>query len=155
MAYCGYITRLKNVRRHSGADRLLLAECFGNQVIVSTDYTEGQLGVYFPSDGQLCQEYCEINNLLRKKDENGNNIGGYMDERRRVTAVKLRGEKSDGLFMPLTSLANFTTVSDIVISLLSDNLGKIFLIISVGAVPPEISLPINSPPTFPTHTTIV
>ena len=111
--YCGYITRLKNVRRHSGADRLLLAECFGNQVIVSTDYTEGQLGVYFPSDGQLCQEYCEINNLLRKKDENGNNIGGYMDERRRVTAVKLRGEKSDGLFMPLTSLANFTTVSDL------------------------------------------
>ena len=113
MAYCGYITRLKNVRRHSGADRLLLAECFGNQVIVSTDYAEGQLGVYFPSDGQLCQEYCEINNLLRKKDENGNNIGGYMDEKRRVTAVKLRGEKSDGLFMPLTSLANFTTVSDL------------------------------------------
>ena len=113
MAYSGYITRLKNVRKHPNADRLLLAECFGNQVIVSTDYTEGQLGVYFPSDGQLCQEYCEINNLLRKKDENGNNIGGYMDERRRVTAVKLRGEKSDGLFMPLTSLANFTTVSDL------------------------------------------
>lgn len=36
-----------------------------------------------------------------------------MDEKRRVTAVKLRGEKSDGLFMPLTSLANFTTVSDL------------------------------------------
>ena len=113
MAYSGYITRLKNVHKHPNADRLLLAECFGNQVIVSTDYTEGQLGVYFPSDGQLCQEYCEINNLLRKKDENGNNIGGYMDERRRVTAVKLRGEKSDGLFMPLTSLANFATVSDL------------------------------------------
>lgn len=113
MAYSGYITRLKNVHKHPNADRLLLAECFGNQVIVSTDYTEGQLGVYFPSDGQLCQEYCEINNLLRKKDENGNNIGGYMDEKRRVTAVKLRGEKSDGLFMPLTSLANFTTVSDL------------------------------------------
>lgn len=113
MAYSGYITRLKNVHKHPNADRLLLAECFGNQVIVSTDYTEGQLGVYFPSDGQLCQEYCEINNLLRKKDENGNNIGGYMDEKRRVTAVKLRGEKSDGLFMPLTSLANFTIVSDL------------------------------------------
>ena len=113
MAYSGYITRLKNVHKHPNADRLLLAECFGNQVIVSTDYTEGQLGVYFPSDGQLCQEYCEINNLLRKKDENGNNIGGYMDERRRVTAVKLRGEKSDGLFLPLTSLANFTTISDL------------------------------------------
>lgn len=113
MAYSGYITRLKNVRKHPNADRLKLAECFGNQVIVSTDYTEGQLGVYFPSDGQLCQEFCEANNLLRKKDENGNNIGGYMDEKRRVTAVKLRGEKSDGLFLPLTSLANFTTISEL------------------------------------------
>lgn len=113
MAYTGFITTLKNVHKHPNADRLLLAECFGNQVVVSTDYTEGQLGVYFPSDGQLCQEFCEINNLLRKKDENGNNVGGYMDERRRVTAVKLRGEKSDGLFLPLTSLANFTTISDL------------------------------------------
>ena len=43
MAYCGYITRLKNVRKHSNADRLLLADCFGNTVIVSLDYTENQL----------------------------------------------------------------------------------------------------------------
>ena len=53
MAYCGYITRLKNVRKHSNADRLLLADCFGNTVIVGLEYQEGQLGVYFPVDGQL------------------------------------------------------------------------------------------------------
>ena len=45
MAYCGYVTRLKNVRKHSNADRLQLADCFGNTVIVSLDYFEGQLGV--------------------------------------------------------------------------------------------------------------
>lgn len=113
MAYCGYITRLKNVRKHSNADRLLIGECFGNSVVVSLDYTENQLGVYFPSDGQLSMEFCVANDLLRRKDENGNPAGGYMDERRRVTAMKLRGEKSDGLFLPLTSLANFTTISDL------------------------------------------
>lgn len=41
MAYCGYITRLKNVRKHPNADRLQMAECFGNTVIVGLEYTEG------------------------------------------------------------------------------------------------------------------
>ena len=114
MAYCGYITRLKNVRKHSNADRLLLADCFGNTVIVSLDYTENQLGVYFPVDGQLSVEFCAANDLVRRKDENGNPCGGYLDpDKRNIKAMKLRGEKSDGLFLPLTSLANFTTISDL------------------------------------------
>ena len=114
MAYCGYVTRLKNVRKHSNADRLQLADCFGNTVIVSLDYSEGQLGVYFPVDGQLSEEFCKVNDLVRRKDENGNSCGGYLDpEKRNIKAMKLRGEKSDGLFLPLTSLANFTTVSDL------------------------------------------
>lgn len=105
MAYCGYVTTLKNVRKHPNADRLLLGDCFGNTVCVSTDYKEGQVGVYFPTDGQLSIEFAEQNNLLRKKDENGNNIGGYMDpDKRNVTSIKLRGEKSDGLFLPLSCL---------------------------------------------------
>ena len=114
MAYCGYITRLKNVRKHSNADRLLLADCFGNTVIVGLEYQEGQLGVYFPVDGQLSEEFCVTNDLVRRKDENGKPAGGYLDpEKRNIKAMKLRGEKSDGLFLPLTSLANFTTISDL------------------------------------------
>lgn len=111
MAYCGYITRLKNVRKHSNADRLLCGECFGNNVIVSLDYTENQLGVYFPVDGKLSEEFANKHNLVRKKDENGNNIGGYLDpEKRNIKALKLRGEQSDGLFMPLESLADYVDI---------------------------------------------
>lgn len=114
MAYCGYITRLKNVRKHPNADRLQLGECFGNTVIVSLDYQENQLGVYFPVDGQLSVEFCAANDLVRRKDENGNPAGGYLDpDKRNIKAMKLRGEKSDGLFMPLTSLVDFTTISDL------------------------------------------
>lgn len=114
MAYCGYVTRLKNVRKHSNADRLQLADCFGNTVIVSLEYTEGQLGVYFPVDGQLSERFCQANDLVRRKDENGNPCGGYLDpEKRNIKAMKLRGEKSDGLFLPLTCLADFITVSDL------------------------------------------
>ena len=103
--YKAYITALTNVRQHPNADRLLLADVFGNTICISTDYFEGQVGIYFPTDGQLSVEFAEKNNLLRKKDDAGNNIGGYMDpDKRNVTAIRLRGEKSDGLFLPLSAL---------------------------------------------------
>ena len=112
MAYTAFITRLKNVRPHPNADRLQMGECFGNTVIVSLEYEDNQLGVYFPSDGQLSVEFATVNNLVRKKDENGNNIGGYMDpDKRNITAIKLRGEKSDGLFLPLSSLETFGDIA--------------------------------------------
>ena len=110
--YNAYITRIKNLHKHPNADRLQIGECFGNAVIVSMDYEDNQLGIYFPSDGQLSVEFADANNLLRKKDENGNNIGGYMDpDKRNVTAIKLRGEKSDGLFLPLKSLESFGDIT--------------------------------------------
>jgi len=112
MSYFGYITRIKEIRKHSNADRLLVGTCFGNNVIVGLDNQEGQLGVYFPTDGRLGIEFCEANNLIREKDENGNNVGGYLDpEKRHISTLKLRGEKSDGLFMPLESLAKFTDIT--------------------------------------------
>ena len=76
--YKAYVTKITNVRKHPNADRLQLGECFGNTVCVNMDYSEGQVGVYFPTDGQLSLEFAAANNLLRKKDANGNNIGGYM-----------------------------------------------------------------------------
>jgi hypothetical protein len=110
--YFAYITKIKNIHKHPNADRLQIGECFGNAVIVSMEYEDNQLGIYFPSDGQLSVEFAEANNLLRKKDENGNNVGGYMDpDKRNVTAIKLRGEKSDGLFLPLKSLESFGDIS--------------------------------------------
>ena len=114
MAYTAFITRLKNVRPHPNADRLQMGECFGNTVIVSLEYEDNQLGVYFPSDGQVSVEFATVNNLVRKKDENGNNVGGYMDpDKRNITAIKLRGEKSDGLFLPLKSLETFGDISEL------------------------------------------
>ena len=106
MAYCGYVTTLKNVRPHSNADCMKLADCFGNTICVGIDAVEGEIGVYFPTDGQLSVEYCAQNDLVRRKDENGNPAGGYLDpDKRNIRAIKLRGEKSDGLFMPLSSFA--------------------------------------------------
>lgn len=102
--HCGFITTLNNVRVHPNADKLVLATCFVNTVCVAKDkYTEGEIGVYFPVDLQLSMEFCEKNGLLAVY-ENGKNIsGGYMDPaKRNVKAIKLRGEQSDGLFLPLS-----------------------------------------------------
>ena len=104
--HCGYITTLKDVRPHPNADKLVLATCFVNTICVAKDkYTEGEIGVYFPVDLQLSMEFCQKNGLLAVY-ENGKNIsGGYMDPaKRNVKAIKLRGEQSDGLFLPLSCL---------------------------------------------------
>jgi hypothetical protein len=112
MSYFAIVTTLKDVRQHPNADRLQLATVFGNTICVDLTYKESQLGVYFPTGGQLSVAFAEANNLLRKKDAEGNNIGGYMDpEKRNVTAIKLRGEKSDGLFLPLHCLESFGDIS--------------------------------------------
>ncbi len=104
--HVGYVVKINELNPHSNADRLQIATIFGASVIVGLDVKVGDLGVYFPIDLQLSEEYCAQNNLVRKKDENGNNIGGYLDpDKRNIRAMKLRGEKSEGLFMPLESLA--------------------------------------------------
>ena len=104
--HCGYVVKISELNPHSNADRLQIATIFGASVIVGLDVKIGDLGVYFPIDLQLSEEYCAQNNLVRKKDENGNNVGGYLDpDKRNIRAMKLRGEKSEGLFMPLESLA--------------------------------------------------
>jgi hypothetical protein len=107
MAYQAYITRVKELRKHSNADRLQVATFFGNDTIVSLDVKVGDLGVYFPTDGQLSEDYAKENKLTR-------GMGGYLDDNKRhVTTIKLRGEKSDGLFMPITSLEKFTKIEDL------------------------------------------
>ncbi len=112
MSYNVYVTKLKNVRPHPNADRLQLADCFGNTVCISLDHSEGELGAYLPTDGQISEEFGKANDLFRRKDENGNNVGGFIDPvKRNVQCIRLRGEKSDGLFLPLTCLESFGDIS--------------------------------------------
>ena len=130
--YAAYITTIRELHKHSNADRLQCATIFSNNVIVSMDYHVGQRVIYFPVDGQLSEEYATDNNLVKKyvpvaelSDEQKAgkqvvvkdgvdviNVGGYMDEtKRNITALKLRGEKSDGLAMPIETLAKYTDIS--------------------------------------------
>ena len=114
MAYTGFVVKVEHLRKHSNADRLQIATFFGNDTIVSLDTKIGDIGIYFPVDGQLSERFCAVNDLVRRKDENGKQVGGYLDpEKRNIKALNLRGEKSDGLYMPITCLADFCKISDL------------------------------------------
>ena len=114
MAYTGFVVKVEHLRKHSNADRLQIATFFGNDTIVSLDTKIGDIGVYFPVDGQLSERFCAVNDLVRRKDENGKQVGGYLDpDKRNIKALKLRGEKSDGLYLPITCMADFCKISDL------------------------------------------
>lgn len=105
------VVKLSNVRKHPNADRLQLASALGYTVIVGTEIKSGDIGLYFPDGTRIGYEFAVANNLIRKKDEAGNNIGGLFEENRRVKTVKLRGEKSEGFWIPIGSLKSFGDVS--------------------------------------------
>lgn len=103
--HVAYVVQIKELNKHPNADRLQIATIFGASVIVDLSVKIGDLGVYFPIDLQLSEEYCKINDLVRRKDENGNPAGGYLDpNKRNIRAMRFRGSPSEGLFMPLETL---------------------------------------------------
>jgi len=107
--YSAIVTRIKNIRRHSNADRLNCTNLLGNNVIIGLDTKEGDLGVFFPVESQLSKEFCAANDLIRRKDENGKPAGGMFDENRRVRAQKFRGESSMGFWVPLSYFEKFAS----------------------------------------------
>lgn len=108
--YQAIIARV-TVKPHPNADRIQLADVCGTTVVVGKDVQTGDLGVYFPTDGVLSHEFVVGNNLYnasaRKALELGDGPTGFFDVHRRVRAQSFRGAKSDGLWLPLSSLLAF------------------------------------------------
>jgi hypothetical protein len=78
----------------------------GNSVIVSKDSKAGEIGLYFPVECEISHEFVSQNNLYRKS-EWGNldpTKKGFFEQSKRVKAVKFRGNKSEGFWLPLSSL---------------------------------------------------
>jgi hypothetical protein len=109
--YQALVCKINNIRKHPNADRLRLATVQGFQIIVGPEQEEGELGIFFASDGQLSHDFCMANNLYRKNPLTGEAMGGFFEENRRVRAIKLRGEYSEGFWIPLRSLDYLGTQS--------------------------------------------
>jgi hypothetical protein len=102
--YAATTVRISNITKHPNADRLQLTNLFGNTVIVGLDIKVGDLGVFFPVESQLSEEFSKANDLIRRRDAEGKPAGGMLEENRRIRAIKLRGTPSMGLWLPISCL---------------------------------------------------
>jgi hypothetical protein len=117
--HSAHIVVLSNVEKHPNADRLQKAKVFGCGIVVGLDAKDGDIGVYFQSGLALDLDFAKANDLIRRKNpETGATEGGMLDANCRIRTQKFRGESSDGLFLPLESLAT-AGVKPSVISTLS------------------------------------
>ncbi len=130
MAYEAIVARV-HTRPHPNADRLLLGTVAGSQVVVGKDTVDGELGVFFPTDGQLSPDMCAANNLYsevaltklmeqeiikgwRANVTDGPAKFGFFSDKRRVRAQSFRGEKSDGFWCPLSYFKWTGAVVDVI-----------------------------------------
>lgn len=96
MAYFGLVTKIQNVRKDENSDRLYLADCFNEGVIVGPDMHDGDLVLYLPTDGKIERWFGNAFKLFRK-NEDGTVQGGYLEDNAHVRAIKLRGNQSSGI----------------------------------------------------------
>jgi len=108
--YAAIVVEIKTIVPLAKCDFVQAAIIMGNQVIVSKDVMIGDLGLYFPLECALSSQYLSANNLYKKSELNSDTEKkGYFDENGRIRCVKFRGHKSEGLFMPLDSIAFATS----------------------------------------------
>lgn len=104
--YAAVVCRLPQLHELAGCDNLIGAPLLGFQAIVSKDHAAGELGIVFPAECQISHDFCAVNGLYRHSTLNKDpEAKGYLEDNRRVRAIRLRGHRSDCLFMPIDSLA--------------------------------------------------
>lgn len=103
--YCATVVKIENLHPLEGCQNIQGTMILGNHVIVSNDTVVGQVGIFFPVETAINRKFISENNLFRDKTLNVNTEKtGFFEVKGRVRCVKLRGHRSEGLFMPLDSL---------------------------------------------------
>lgn len=103
--YAAVVVQVSAVNKLDNCDNVVGIPVLGYQAIVSKDTKVGDIGIVFPAETQLTDEFCRQNNLYRHSEKNVDpEQKGYLEDNRRVKAMKFRGHNSSALFMPLYSL---------------------------------------------------
>ncbi|MFD6400788.1 RNA ligase family protein [Nocardia sp. NPDC060249] len=104
--YAAVVVRLTAVNALDRCDNIAGAPVLGYQAIVGKDRAAGDLGIVFTAETQLSEEFARVNNQHSDTELNADPAEkGYLEKTRRVRAIKLRGHRSDALFLPLEALA--------------------------------------------------
>ena len=110
--YCATVVKIKTIVQLKNCDNVQAAVIMGNQVIIDKSININDVGLYFPIECRLSEEYLKANNLYRKPELNSDvSKKGYFEENGRVRCVKFRDNKSEGIFMPLSSLNSIESLN--------------------------------------------
>lgn len=103
--YSATVIEITSLRGLDGLDNLMGIPVFGETALVSKDHEIGELGIVFTAETQLSEDFVKRNNLYRKSEFNDDPLKtGYLEINRRVKAIRLRGNISSALFLPLECL---------------------------------------------------
>ncbi len=107
--YCATVVKINEIVMLENRDNIVGTFIFGNHVIISKTTKIGDIGIYFPVETALSDEFLRKNNLYRDSSLNEDkSIKGYFESNRRVKCVQFSGHKSEGLFLPISSIKHFT-----------------------------------------------
>lgn len=111
--YKAMIAKIDRVVPIEGAERIQTAYVLGEQVVVSKELPVGYVGVFFPADTQLSEDFCKNNNLFRKSEMNKDTTKtGFFDANRKVRCQPFMKVRSEGYFCGIESLAYLTSNLD-------------------------------------------
>lgn len=102
------VVRVPAVVELPGLDNLRGVPILGSQALVQKTVQPGDLMLYFPAEVQLSEAYARANNMHRHPELNADpQEKGYLEDNRRVKALKMRGHRSDALLVGLDTLTIF------------------------------------------------
>lgn len=105
MSYKAIVASIASTREIEGADNIQIGVCSGYEVIIGKGYVAGDQGIFFEAGGQLSEEFVKQHDLVTRRDEKGNKIGGgSFAKNRRIKAMRLRGVRSEGFWMPVSAV---------------------------------------------------
>lgn len=105
--YSATVIRVPKLRKAQNSDKLYIIDVMGITAIVDDSWIEreGELALLFPAEVRLEPGFMQANNLYRDSSLNKDQgQAGYIDTNRRVRSLKLRGNISNGLVLPLSSI---------------------------------------------------
>jgi RNA ligase (TIGR02306 family) len=108
--YYAEIVQLTNRKPHPNADRLVIWNIHGFDVITDLSYNEGDVCVYFPLECEINPLFLAYLNMFSDSNLNDDKTSkGYMHKSGRVRAVKLRDVLSDGIVIKFESFAKWAS----------------------------------------------
>jgi len=100
--YLAKVVQLGKPQKHPNADKLLIWNVSGYEVITDLSSKEGDIKVFFPVECQIHDTILSYMNMYAHSELNQDKTKiGYISDSRRIKAVKLRGVVSDGIVLPI------------------------------------------------------